>query len=143
MEPSILKAVGTFIKDCWAYLAALIGILTAVYRYLIKPVIDRRKKKEQEQEDILKGLATSVKELQDSVKEISKDMGFLQHDRLIQGHDYYMRLGWIPTHVQENLIQMYDRYISQGRNSLFKSYRDDILNLPPEKDTNWGAEKGA
>lgn len=143
MEPSVMTKIGTFLKDCWAYLAALVGIVSALYRYVIAPVLKKRRERQQKQEDILRELSESVKAMSKSVGELSTDVGFLQHDRLVQGHDHFMKLGYIPIHDQENLIKMYDRYISQERNSLFKSYRDDLLSLPSEKDTNWGAEKGA
>lgn len=138
MDTAWLANFGEWIRSFWAYLAAFIGICGAVYKYAVLPIMKRRKAREEKQEKILNDLAGAVKDLQSSVKELSTDVGFLQHDRLTQGHDHFMMLGYIPTHDRENLVQMYDRYISQKRNSLFASYKQDLLNLPPSPDGNWG-----
>lgn len=138
MDTAWLASLGGWIKSFWAYLAAFIGICGAVYKYAVLPILKRRRAREEKQEKILNDLAGAVKGLQTSVEELSKDVGFLQHDRLTQGHDHFMKLGYIPTHDRENLVQMYDRYISQKRNSLFSSYRQDLLSLPSTPDGNWG-----
>ena len=137
MDTTWFASLGERIKSFWAYLAAFIGICGAVYKYTVLPILKRRKAREEKQERVLTELASSVKELQASVKELSTDVGFLQHDRLTQGHDHFMKLGYIPTHDRENLVKMYDRYISQKRNSLFDSYRKDLLSLPSTPDGNW------
>lgn len=138
MDTTWLTSFGEWIKSCWAYLAAIIGICGAVYKYAILPVLKRRRAREEKQEKVLTDLATAVGELKTSVQELATDVGFLQHDRLTQGHDYFMRLGYIPTHDRENLVKMYDRYTAQKRNSLFASYKQDLLNLPQSPDGNWG-----
>lgn len=138
MDTAWIASLGDWIKSFWAYLAAFLGICGAVYKYGVQPVMKRRKDRELKQEKVLTDMAKSVKDLQVSVEELGKDVGFLQHDRLVRGHDYFMKLGYIPSHDKENLIQMYDRYISQKRNSLFKSYKQDLLDLPPAPDMNWG-----
>ena len=109
MDTAWLASLGGWIKSFWAYLAALIGICGAVYKYAVLPILKRRKAREEKQEKVLTDLAKSVKDLKVSVEELSKDVGFLQHDRLTQGHDHFMKLGYIPTHDRENLVQMYDR----------------------------------
>lgn len=137
MDTTGLVHLGEWLKSFWAYLAAFIGICGAVYKYAVSPVLKKRKEREDKLDQTLRKNTEALEDLKKSVKELSTDVGFLQHDRLTQGHDHFMRLGYCPEHDKQNLIALYDRYISQDRNSLFKSYKDDILALPPDAG-GWG-----
>lgn len=134
-----MRTVITWIKDFWAVLAAFVGICGVFYKYLIAPYYKRRKEREDRLDETLRQQTETLKALQKSVTELSTDVGFLQHDRLTQGHDYFMRLGYCPPHDLENLTTMYDRYIARGRNSLFSTYKQDLLSLPPAPGIEWGA----
>lgn len=143
-----LTAVGIWVKDFWAYVAAVIGICGAVYKYLIQPVLRRRRKAQEARDEYQKqmmqkieGIGNEIIQLKDDIEEVSTDVGYLQHDRLQQGHDHYMKLGYCPPGDKENLTMMYDRYISRGRNSLYKSYKKDLLDLPNTPEGNWGSRK--
>ena len=137
-----LDAAGTWIKNTWGVLAAITGICGVIYKYGIAPYLKKRKEHDDKLDATLKEQTDALKDLKDSVKELSTDVGFLQHDRLTQGHDHFMKLGYIPSHDKENLIAMYDRYIAKERNSLFKTYKDDLLGLPPAPDIPWGKRPG-
>ena len=136
-----MSSIGAWIKECWGVLAAVVGICGAVYKYLISPYLKKRKAREDRLDKVLAEQTQALTDLKTAMKELSKDVGFLQHDRLIQGHDHFMRLGYIPQHDLESLTTMYDRYTGQGRNSLFATYKQDLLNLPPAPDIEWGKRK--
>lgn len=136
-----MDSIGAWIKDFWAVIAALVGICGAVYKYLIAPYLKRRKEREDKLDKVLAEQTQALGDLKTAMKELSKDVGFLQHDRLIQGHDHFMKIGYIPQHDLESLTTMYDRYISQGRNSLFETYKQDLLSLPPAPDIEWGKRR--
>lgn len=144
----MIKNAGEWIKDCWAYIAALIGILGAVYKYLVQPVLKQRRQAQQDRDDYqrammgkIEGIGNEIKQLRADIDEVSTDVGYLQHDRLQQGHDHFMRLGYCSPGDKENLITMYDRYISRGRNSLYQTYKDDLLALPNTPEGNWGSRQ--
>lgn len=130
-----------FIKEFWALLAAVVGICGAAYKYVISPYFKRKKQEKQRLHDQLVEMRNLIADLQLAIKEVGIDVGYLQHDRLQQGHDYWMKRGFCPPGDKENLIDMYDRYISRGRNSLYKSYKQDLLELPPTPDGHWGARQ--
>ena len=133
-----MQSVAAWVKDFWGLIAAVAGICGAAYKYLVAPYLKRRKAREERLDAVLKEQTDTLKELKSSLNELARDVGYLQHDRLVQGHDYFMKKGFIPEHDRQNLIAMYDRYLERGRNSLFKSYRDDLLSLPPAPDIGWG-----
>ena len=128
-----------FIKDFWALIAAVVGICGAVYKYFLLPEIKRRKEERKAHAEAMQALRDEIKGMRKELTELGKDVGFLQHDRLRQGHDHWMKLGYCPPGEKEELVNMYDHYIKRGRNSLHKSYRQDLIDLPPDPDTHWGA----
>lgn len=140
--------IGEFLKQWWGYIAAIVGIIGAVYKYIAEP-IRKKKQKAQEERDAfqhqmmskIEGIGTEIDGIKKDIEEVSKDVGYLQHDRLQQGHDHYMKLGYCPPGDKENLTMMYDRYIARGRNSLYSSYKQDLLDLPPTPEGNWGARQ--
>ena len=143
-----ILAAGEWLKQFWGYIAVIISISGAGYKYLVQPVIKRHIKAQDERDEYQKqmmgkieGISVEIGDLRDDIEEVSKDVACLQHDRLQQGHDHYMRLGYCPPGDKENLTMMYDRYISRGRNSLYKSYKDDLLELPNTPEGNWGARQ--
>ena len=138
-----MQSIGAWIKEFWGVLAAVVGIAGVVYKYLIQPYLRKRKEREDKLDAVLAEQTKALGELKKAVKDLSDDVGFLQHDRLTQGHDHFMRLGYIPPHDLENLTTMYDRYISQGRNSLFATYKQDLLSLPPAPGIEWGKRREA
>ena len=133
-----MQTVIAFIKDCWGLIAAVVGICGVVYKYLVAPYLKKRKAREDKLDAVLKQQTDALTDLKTAVSELAKDVGFLQHDRLQQGHDHFMRLGYCPPADLENLTTMYDRYIARGRNSLFATYKQDLLSLPPAPDIDWG-----
>ncbi len=134
-----ILSVIQFVKDSWAFLTAIIGILGALYKYIVKPALSRKEEADKKLHEQLKEMNANINALSTAVKEVSIDVGYLQHDRLQQGHDHFMKLGFCPPGDKENLINMYDRYIGQERNSLYKSYKQDLLELPPSPDGHWGS----
>ena len=137
-----LSAIGEWLKEAWAYLAALIGIAGAIYKYIILPAYKRRQKRFSDQEKTRNQILESITQITTDIRELTTDVAFLQHDRLQQGHDYFMRKGFCPAMDKHNLIGLYDRYTSKGRNSLYESYKDDLLDLPEhEPGTGWGARQ--
>ena len=134
-----IESIVQFVKESWVFLTALLGIGGLIYKYLIKPAVDRSAEEKRKLREQLKEMSDSIAALQTAVKEVGTDVGYLQHDRLQQGHDHWMKRGFCPPGDKEKLIDMYDRYISQGRNSLYKSYKQDLLELPPSPDGHWGA----
>lgn len=133
-----MQTVIAFIKDFWGLIAAVVGICGVVYKYLVAPYLKRRKARENKMDAVLKQQTDALTDLKTAVSELSADVGFLQHDRLQQGHDHFMRLGYCPPADLANLTTMYDRYIARGRNSLFATYKQDLLSLPPAPDIKWG-----
>lgn len=141
-----LTGIGEWIKQWWGYIAAVIGICGAVYKYIVQPILRKRKKAQEERDAFqhlmmgkIEGIGKEIGDLKMDIEEVSKDVGYLQHDRLQQGHDHYMQIGYCPPGDKENLTMMYDRYIARGRNSLYKSYKEDLLNLPNTPNGHWGA----
>lgn len=134
-----IDAIAEWVKQFWGFLAALIGIGGAVYKYIVLPIVKRRKKEKKERSELLREIRNKIDGIETEMKELGKDVGYLQHDRLQQGHDHFMKLGYCPPGDKENLIDMYDRYISRGRNSLYKNYKKELLDLPPDPNTHWGA----
>lgn len=136
-----MEQLGAWIKEFWGVLAAVVGICGAVYKYLISPYLKKRKEREDKLDKVLAEQTQALTDLKTAVGELAKDVGFLQHDRLVEGHDRYMRAGYCPPAELENLTTMYDRYIARGRNSLFSTYKQDLLSLPPAPDIEWGKRK--
>lgn len=134
-----LMRLADAVKESWAVLCALIGIAGLAYKHLIKPAVDRYTDSKVKLNEKLDRMCETITGLESAIKEVGVDVGYLQHDRLQQGHDHWMKRGYCPPGDKENLIDMYDRYISQGRNSLYKSYKQDLLDLPSTPDGNWGA----
>lgn len=143
-----IKAVGDWLVVWWGYIAAVIGLGGVLYKWLIFPIIKRRKKAQEARDEYQKqmmgkieGIGQEISQLKSDIDEVAADVGYLQHDRLQQGHDHYMSLGYCPPGDKENLTNMYDRYISRGRNSLYKNYKQDLLDLPSTPSGNWGARQ--
>lgn len=51
-------------------------------------------------------------------------------DRLIQEHDYYMELGYMPLHKKTLYKKKHDAYLGLGKNGIMDKYYDEVLNLP-------------
>ena len=98
--PELVKQLG----DWAVWVAGVIGALTALWRWVAKPIRD-----------------------------IRDDTGDLMCDRLSQAHDYWIRKGYCPPADLARLVAMHQRYKAMGRNHLMESYEQDLLELPPER----------
>ena len=59
----------------------------------------------------------------------SKGTMMLLRVQLIEYHDKYMRLGYIPTYAYQNFVEMYDAYHAMGGNGLGTQMYEDIKTL--------------
>lgn len=53
--------------------------------------------------------------------------------QMIEYHDKYMALGYIPSYVYENFCEMYEAYHRLGGNGMITHMRDDINKLEIRK----------
>lgn len=53
--------------------------------------------------------------------------------QMIEYHDKYMALGYIPSYVYENFCEMYEAYHQLGGNGMITHMRDDINKLEIRK----------
>ena len=63
----------------------------------------------------------------------------LMRANLVQMHDRYTTLGWMPDVDKQTFVELYEDYEALGANGLITAYYEDILRLP----TTWEAQKGA
>lgn len=59
----------------------------------------------------------------------SKGTMMLLRVQLIEYHDKYMRLGYIPTYAYQNFVEMYDAYHAMGGNGLGTQMYEEIKTL--------------
>lgn len=128
-----------------AIASAVTAIGTCIWKFAIKPFVvipyreKRDAKQEKEREFIREELAFRKKVLdelsvlKDKLDDNQIDIVHLQRYKLKTEHDRLMRQGWCTDAEREGIIDLYDRYATEkGRNSLAKSFRDDVLGLPRE-----------
>lgn len=138
----LLQSIMEWIKLWWGYLGVLGAICAFIGKTFISPIIKRRRKMKQEKEDQQKEMLKLLTDILDELKNLGNDVGSLQHDRLQQAYAYYMKRGWCESSIKESLISMFDSYSSRGRNHLYKSYKQDFIDLPEvEPGVNWGAHQ--
>lgn len=66
-------------------------------------------------------------------KALYAGMQSLLRDRMIQIHDYYMRRGYAPLHVKDNMTSMYNSYHNLGVNGVMTNSYEEFMELPTEK----------
>lgn len=122
---------------------AVTAVGTLVWKFFIKPfiVIPIKEKKEardeserkflQEEAAYRKKVLDELSILKDKLDDNQLDIVHLQRYKLKTEHDRLMRQGWCTDAEKEGIIDLYDRYATEkGRNSLAKSFKDDVLALP-------------
>lgn len=57
--------------------------------------------------------------------------------QLIEYHDKYMRLGYIPSYVFENFCKMYEAYHELGGNGMTTRMFEEIKQLPIRKGNDY------
>lgn len=57
----------------------------------------------------------------------------LLRDRIIQAHDHYMDLGFMPIHSKTNLENLHKNYASLGANGVIDSIYEEAMKLPTKK----------
>lgn len=63
----------------------------------------------------------------------SKGTMLLLRVQLIEYHDKYMELGYIPSYAYENFCEMYEAYHDLGGNGMVTHMYDDIRKLEIRK----------
>lgn len=56
--------------------------------------------------------------------------------QLIEYHDKYMRFGYIPSYVFDNICEMYETYHELGGNGMITKMFEEIKQLPIRKGNN-------
>lgn len=106
-----------------ASISAILALITMIiYKPVIKPYLDRRKKEREE-------TAKFRKDVMEKLDGVIDDIADLQYERLSQAHDFYVGRGWCPTSKKHQLCQMYQSYTNKGRNHLSEHYEKEILAL--------------
>ena len=104
-------------------LSAIIALISLLlYKPVIKPRLEKRRKEKEETEKFRKIVLEKLDGMLD-------DIADLQYERLSQAHDFYMERGWCPTSKKMQLCNMYKSYTSKGRNHLSAHYEREILDL--------------
>lgn len=135
-----LQAVMEWIKLWWGYLCLIAGIAAAIWTKAIHPVLKRRKAKREKAERQQQVVLDMLADIKLEIKGLGDNVATLQHDRLQQAYINYMKRGWCESDTKESLISMFDSYSSSGRNHLYKTYKEDIMELPEvEPGSAWGA----
>ena len=139
-SPIELQAVMEWIKLWWGYLCLMAGIAAAIWKKVISPIINRRKAKREKSERQQQVVLDMLADIKLEIKRLGDNVGTLQHDRLQQAYIQYMKRGWCESDTKESLISMFNEYTSSGRNHLYSTYKDDIMELPEvEPGSAWGA----
>ena len=129
-----------WIKLWWGYLTVLAAICAAVYGKAILPVVRRRRAKREKQEKQQQEIVDMLADIKGQIRGLSDNVATLQHDRLQQAYIRYMKRGWCESDTKESLVAMFDDYTASGRNHLYRTYKEDIMNLPEvEPGRSWGA----
>lgn len=111
-----------------ASISAIFALLTLIlYKPLIRPWLDRRRKEREE-------TAQFRKDVMDKLDGVIDDIADLQYERLSQAHDFYVTRGWCPTSKKHQLCLMYQSYTAKGRNHLSEYYEQEILGLKDKPD---------
>lgn len=76
------------------------------------------------------GLGTHMQEIDNRLAVMQEDMIASQLNDLKQLYSNYMRQGFCTVEQREGFFSLYDRYREQKHNSLAKSFRKDIEDLP-------------
>jgi len=99
-----------------------IGALVAAI--MVKPYL-RKSQREKE-------LAETIKGIHKELKDVKRQLGDLQYERLSQSHDFYTNVqGWCPASKKQQLCNMYRDYRRDGtRNHLTEHYEAEIFALP-------------
>ena len=64
----------------------------------------------------------------------SKGTMLLIRIKIIEYHDKYCRLGYIPSYVLDNVLELYEAYKALGGNGLVKQMIEDIKHLDIRRD---------
>ena len=143
------KEGGVGMEELFLRIGAIAGAATAIgtciWKFVIKPfiIVPYREKcearMEKDREFVKEELAFRKKVLEelgvlkDKLDDNQLDIIHLQRYKLKTEHDRLMRQGWCTEAEREGIIDLYDRYATdKGRNSLAKSFKDDVLGLPRE-----------
>lgn len=59
----------------------------------------------------------------------------LLRSTIVDYGEKYEALGWCPTHVKTNLVDVYNAYHALGGNDIATSIKDKIVNLPDHPPT--------
>lgn len=128
---------------------AATAIGTCLWKFVIKPFImvpmrERREERERKEREFIKEelefrkkVLEELSVLKDKIDDSQVDIVHLQRYKLKTEHDRLMRQGWCTDAEKEGIIDLYDRYATdKGRNSLAKSFKDDVLGLPTVQPGN-------
>ncbi|WP_281550159.1 hypothetical protein [Murimonas intestini] len=65
---------------------------------------------------------------------ISEGVQALLRDRIIQAYNHYKDIGYCPIYAKENVKRMYSAYHSLGGNDVATKLKDELLEMPTEKE---------
>lgn len=71
----------------------------------------------------------------------SKGTMLLLRVQLIEYHDKYVKLGYIPSYAYDNFVEMYKAYRALGGNGMITKMYEDVCKLPIRKKGCMNDEK--
>lgn len=104
----LLTTLNTNLGVIVGIVTAFIALVTAFYKWIVKPI-----------RDLLK-----------LVKELDKDTADILCSQLTREHDYLMDKGCCPDADKRRIGQIYRRYKVRNRNHLADTFEADINRLP-------------
>lgn len=94
-------------------------VLTAMMGYVV--YLLKASKEQKSKED------TQTQEQQEAIKEALK---CLLRVKLIEYHDKYIDIQYIPSYTLQNFIEMYDAYHTLGGNGMITQMLAEVKDLP-------------
>lgn len=78
-------------------------------------------------------LWAALKEKKNENEALKLGVQALLRDRIIQLHDYYMDMSYMPIHAKNNLENLHKNYASLGANGVIDSLYEEAMKLPTKR----------
>ena len=125
------------VKEILLAIIALVTAVVTIRKWAVKPLekLSERLTKEMReanhrQDEKIEILTEKMTNLEKIVMTLSDDQITLYRDRLIELHNLAMDKGWVSAAEKQRIVELYDRYIDSGHNTIHHNYRSEIVALP-------------
>lgn len=121
-----------------AFVTCIISLIaTMIFNYVVNGTKKIRKEKEEKSLDLIRNIVKE--ELEEIAKNSNLNRKGLQEllkSQLKSSYDEWLKKGYAPTNIKEDLERMYKVYHSLGANGVMDAHREKFLSLPISKESN-------